>query len=179
MRTRGNTLYACLVIAGVTGLLLASISGPTPFFGLERGGVGERTGLGAGTSLVLLSDNVSSPTVPITTLILPPTSSNGWYTGPVDVSMSVYDPGTAGTTTYYQLDTGALTVYTGNFTISSDGVHTLNYYSIDSANNTEPTKRGHHQDRFETADNEHFHYRYVRSGDLELFFAGADDTVRQ
>ena len=115
------------------------ISGPTPFFGLERGGVGERTGLGAGTSLVLLSDNVSSPTVPITTLILPPTSSNGWYTGPVDVSMSVSWSGNPGTTTYYQLDTGALTVYTGNFTISSDGVAHTNYYSIDSANNTEPT----------------------------------------
>jgi len=58
-------------------------------------------------------------------------SSSGWYTGDVTVSLSVSKPGC---TSYLNGQ-----VYTGRITLSGDGYHNLSYYSVDQAGNTEAT----------------------------------------
>lgn len=69
-----------------------------------------------------------------------PQGSNGWYTDPVQVTLSATDPdGPADVAaTYYTLDGAAQQTYAGPFTVLPDGPHTLNFFSVDQAGNAEP-----------------------------------------
>ncbi|MDQ3812688.1 MAG: chitobiase/beta-hexosaminidase C-terminal domain-containing protein, partial [Armatimonadota bacterium] len=82
-------------------------------------------------------------TPPTTTATLSGTmGSNGWYRSAVTVTLSASDGnGTGVATTYYRVDGGANQIYTGPFTISSDGEHEFYYWSVDNANNTEAARR--------------------------------------
>ncbi|WP_232381012.1 OmpL47-type beta-barrel domain-containing protein [Paenibacillus tianjinensis] len=63
----------------------------------------------------------------------------GWQTHPVNVVLQATDAGSGVASTYYSLDGGAYT--TGNsVSISSEGIHTLRYYSEDQAGNKEAVK---------------------------------------
>lgn len=63
---------------------------------------------------------------------------NGWYRGPVQVTLSAVDAGAAGlAATWYRLDQGAQQQYAGPFSVSGDGGHTLRYWSVDRAGNPE------------------------------------------
>src|SRR4051794_17305658 len=66
--------------------------------------------------------------------------SGGWYAGPVQVLLNAYDnPGGSGVAaTYYTLDGGTQQTYGGPFTVDTAGSHTLTFYSVDWAGNTEP-----------------------------------------
>jgi outer membrane protein assembly factor BamB len=66
-----------------------------------------------------------------------PAGGNGWYVGPVQVALGATDnlSGMAGT--YYAIDGGATQTYSGPFTISTNGVHTVLFWSRDQANNIE------------------------------------------
>jgi hypothetical protein len=82
---------------------------------------------------------------PTTTATLAGTPrTNGWYISSVDVTLSATDPNGAIASglaqTLYQVDGGALTAYTGDFTVSGDDSHTVAYYSVDNAGNTEKTQ---------------------------------------
>ncbi len=103
---------------------------------------GEGSNLSASASVGDKAGNTASATVsglkidgttPSTTATAP----SGWNNTSVEVTLSASDSlsGVAGT--YYKLDGGAAQTYTSAITISADGVHTLEYWSVDSAGNEE------------------------------------------
>ena len=66
-------------------------------------------------------------------------SANGWYTGPVTVTLIATDidgPSDIAATSY-RLDGGAVVAYTGPFTVSGVGTHTIVFGSVDQALNAE------------------------------------------
>ena len=68
-----------------------------------------------------------------------PQGNNGWYTGPVTVALIATDidgPSDIASTTN-SVDGGSLTAYASPFVISADGVHTIQYGSVDLAGNVE------------------------------------------
>jgi outer membrane protein assembly factor BamB len=82
-------------------------------------------------------------TTPTTSAVVSGVSGNmEWYPGPVVVGLNASDTlsGVAGT--FYRVDGGAAQTYTATFSISSDGVHTVEYWSVDVAGNTEHIKQG-------------------------------------
>ena len=76
-------------------------------------------------------------TPPTTTLSGVPTS--GVAPGSVTLALSGSDPCAPVTNTYYTLDGGAQTTYSGHVGIGALGSHTLSYWSEDSAGNVEAT----------------------------------------
>jgi hypothetical protein len=80
-------------------------------------------------------------TPPVTTAALSGTpGSNEWYTSSVAVTLSATDAGTppSGVAhTYYTVDGGSQQTYIASFTVSGDDVHTVQYWSVDVAGNTE------------------------------------------
>ena len=79
--------------------------------------------------------------LPETTCILNPSSpngKNGWYITSVNVTLVATDPdGDAIAYTKYRIDGGGWVTYTSSFTITSDGEHLLEYYSVDNKGNLE------------------------------------------
>jgi outer membrane protein assembly factor BamB len=63
-----------------------------------------------------------------------------WYQSPVQVYINSSDGGSGTANTYYTLDGGATQTYTGVVNISTGGVHTFNYWTVDQAGNTETQK---------------------------------------
>jgi len=64
---------------------------------------------------------------------------NGWYTGPVTVTLIATDidgPSDIASTSYND-DGGSTNAYTSPFTVSGDGVHTIQFGSVDLAGNVE------------------------------------------
>ena len=61
----------------------------------------------------------------------------GVFQGPVSVALASTDDRTGVRKTFYRVDGGALATYTGVFSVATDGVHTVEYYSEDDAGNVE------------------------------------------
>jgi hypothetical protein len=72
-----------------------------------------------------------------------PTGSNGWYLGPVQVSLSASDATSGVASTWYTIDGGTAQAYSSPFTISADGDHSVRFWSVDAAGNTEPANLVH------------------------------------
>ena len=66
--------------------------------------------------------------------------SGGVYDTPVKVTLSATDNYSGVASTHYFIDGGATTTYSAPFTISALGSHTVKFYSVDNAGNTEATK---------------------------------------
>src|SRR5262249_49676683 len=84
----------------------------------------------------------SDRSFPTTTASLSgPQGSNGWYTGPVQVTLTATDPdGPADVAaTYYSVDFSGVQTYAGPFSVSGDGYHAVQFWSVDQAGNTEQT----------------------------------------
>jgi hypothetical protein len=93
-------------------------------------------------------------TPPVTTSALAGTKGdNGWYISDVTVTLSATDPpevfhiggdggnGPSGVNhTYYKIDSGSWKEYTTPFMVSTEGQHTVLYYSTDIAGNVETQK---------------------------------------
>ncbi|WBB79182.1 ThuA domain-containing protein [Micromonospora sp. WMMD882] len=82
-------------------------------------------------------------TAPVTTATVSGTAVEGWYPGPVTVTLAATDEdggsGVAGT--QYQLDDATTwTDYTAPVAVSGDGEHELRFRSTDEAGNVEETK---------------------------------------
>jgi hypothetical protein len=65
--------------------------------------------------------------------------TNGWYRSSVLVSLSAADNLSGVQTTFYKLDGGTTKTYTAAFSVSGNGSHTVNFWSVDKATNTETT----------------------------------------
>lgn len=73
----------------------------------------------------------------------PVTTSNtpsGWSTSTVSVSLTATDTGSGVASTRYKLDAASVATYTAAIPISTDGTHTLRYWSVDVRGNVEATK---------------------------------------
>jgi hypothetical protein len=80
-------------------------------------------------------------TPPVTAAILAGTLAGNVYTSPVSVIFTATDNASGVQTTWYSIDGGPNTVYSGGyFTVSSAGSHTITYYSVDVAGNRETPK---------------------------------------
>jgi hypothetical protein len=63
--------------------------------------------------------------------------TNGWYRGSVQVSLAAADNLSGVQTTFYKVDGGTTKTYTTAFSVSGNGSHTVNFWSVDKATNTE------------------------------------------
>jgi len=72
-------------------------------------------------------------TAPVTDMVAPP----AWSIGPVTVDLSASDPLSGIETTYYRLDGGDPVAYGAPFDIETQGVTTVEYWSVDAAGNAE------------------------------------------
>ncbi|HJR06148.1 MAG TPA: PQQ-binding-like beta-propeller repeat protein [Pyrinomonadaceae bacterium] len=66
-----------------------------------------------------------------------PSGTNGWYLSAVQLALTASDNLSGMANSYYKVDGGATQTYTGTFNVSNAGVHTLAFWSMDKANNTE------------------------------------------
>jgi hypothetical protein len=95
---------------------------------------------GGGVCLTYLIDS----TPPVTTATgLQASASTGWQTSSQTVTLSATDSQSGVVATYYKVDGGAQTTYTAPFTISTQGSHTVVYWSVDKAGNTETSHTGY------------------------------------
>jgi len=77
---------------------------------------------------------------PITICTLSGTmGGNNWYTSNVLVTLSATDNLSGVESTWYKIDAGYWSFYTTPFTVSTEGEHTVQYYSFDIAGNQENT----------------------------------------
>ncbi|HVX31082.1 MAG TPA: hypothetical protein VHA53_11430, partial [Nitrolancea sp.] len=60
-----------------------------------------------------------------------------WTNQPVTVTLDATDDTSGVASTYYALDSGSQQTYSTPFTISTEGAHTLSFWSVDNANNVE------------------------------------------
>src|SRR5207247_2198310 len=64
--------------------------------------------------------------------------SNAWYTSnSVNVTLTASDDASGVSQTYYIVDGGGATLYSGAFAVSGDGSHSITFYSVDNAGNME------------------------------------------
>lgn len=103
------------------------------------------TGVGAGPgtnlTVIVTADN-APPNTSLTATTPPSNPYNGvdWTNQDVTVSLSATDTGTPATgvaSTKYSIDGGSYQTYAVPFTISSEGLHSVTYFSIDNQGNTE------------------------------------------
>ena len=71
-----------------------------------------------------------------------PDGNNGWYSQPVEISLTASDNfngwiNTGPFITMYSLNGGEPQEYNGSFTISSEGTNEISFYSVDSMGNSE------------------------------------------
>jgi hypothetical protein len=75
-----------------------------------------------------------------------PDGLNGWYKSDVKVKLTATDPEVNGVSSgvkeiRYKVDSGSEQKYTAEFTVSTDGSHTVYYYAIDNVGNAEVQKQ--------------------------------------
>ncbi|HWP55744.1 MAG TPA: Ig-like domain-containing protein, partial [Pyrinomonadaceae bacterium] len=77
-------------------------------------------------------------TAPLTqTAVSGTVGTNGWYTSNVQAGLTASDSVSGVQTTFYKIDGGTTKTYTLVFNVQGNGSHTLNYWSVDKATNTE------------------------------------------
>lgn len=121
---------------------LSGLSGSAP---ADSTIASEGTGLTAGASVMDLAGNsaIAKSAPPVNIDKTPPntnaTAPSNWNNTDVTVSLAANDALSGVAATYYRLDGGAW--QSGNtLSISTEGSHALDYYSVDRAGNTEQVK---------------------------------------
>jgi hypothetical protein len=89
----------------------------------------------SGVSTAVVKIDMSTPLTQATST--GPAGSNGWYRGAAQVSLAAADNLSGVQTTFYKIDGGTLKTYSAPFSISGNGSHTINFWSVDKATNTE------------------------------------------
>ena len=92
----------------------------------------------AGNSATFTSPAVNIDlTKPSTSATVSGNSNGEWHTGPVSVELVASDNLSGVASTFYSIDGGSAQTYTTAFSVSTDGVHTVEFWSADVAGNTE------------------------------------------
>jgi len=138
-------------IAGSSGTVRVTVDGGTSWaaeatgttqtlYGIAwRGTRGWLVG-GGGTILAYRPDKSAPTTIAAG---LQADDHSGWINAAATVTLSATDAGTAGVAaTFYTIDGGAKTTYSGPFSVSGQGHHTVTYWSVDGAANAEAAKTG-------------------------------------
>ncbi|WP_194821773.1 ThuA domain-containing protein [Micromonospora sp. S-DT3-3-22] len=118
--------------------------GATPKVGLFTLGANAATSKTASFDYFRLSTKAADTTAPVTTATVSGTPTEGWYTGPVTVTLAAADEagGSGVASTEYQLDDATTwTAYTEPVQVTGDGAHELRFRSTDKAGNVEATKK--------------------------------------
>jgi len=82
-------------------------------------------------------------TPPVTTCTLnppEPNGLNGWYVSDVEVTLNATDDMSGVNVTEYRINGGNIKTYTEPFNVTTDGEHTVQYWSVDNAGNIEDVK---------------------------------------
>jgi hypothetical protein len=88
-------------------------------------------------------DNVK-PTTTLTTSPASPDGTNNWFKqSSVTFTLAATDASSGAATTLYTVDGGGQQTYSDTVTVSGQGDHTVTYWSVDSAGNTENTNTTH------------------------------------
>ncbi len=77
---------------------------------------------------------------PVTVASLSGTQQGSVYISPVQVTLTATDNASGVASTVYKVDSGAQITYTGPFTVSALGHHTVAFHSTDNAGNVESSK---------------------------------------
>ncbi len=86
-------------------------------------------------------DHLKGPAMLTTTHVLSGIAgSDDWFLSQVTATLLVQDGGGGIAFTMYRLDGAAWLTYTAPFVIAKDGVHALEYYSVDLSERLEPTR---------------------------------------
>jgi hypothetical protein len=90
-----------------------------------------------------VTDDFTAPTVTATNLQR--TTTSGWKNAAVSVKLHGSDGagGSGVAAVYYTVDGGATQTYSGAFTVSGAGSHTVKYWAVDKVGNTSSPKTGH------------------------------------
>lgn len=92
----------------------------------------------AGNTTVKTVDGIKiDRTAPTTTASVADPDASGWYRGDVKVTLNGSDNGSNIAATYYSVDGGDAKTYDGAFTVSTEGTHTIAFWSKDNAGNVE------------------------------------------
>lgn len=84
-------------------------------------------------------------TAPSTTAKVADPLLSGWYAGAVDVELKAVDALSGVAKTYYKIDDGDAQVYDHAFSFGQKGKHTIMFWSVDVAGNTEDADAPGHQ----------------------------------
>ena len=114
---------------------------------------GEGGNLGATATVDDKAGNTKTATVsglkidrtpPVTTASVSAPLATGWYADKVHVTLNATDNLSGATATWYAVDGGAPTAYTGAFDYSTPGVHAIAFWSADRAGNREDASTSGH-----------------------------------
>jgi hypothetical protein len=107
---------------------------------------GEGDDLSASASVSDVAGNSTSKTVsgiqidrtpPVTLGSVPAANGNGWYKSAVQVTLNADDNLSGVTATKFAVDGGAAQSYSGPFSFGAEGVHEIEFWSVDAAGNIE------------------------------------------
>ena len=90
------------------------------------------------TTLVAYEGDTTAPVTQASVVGTP--GANGWFTSSVQVSLSATDDFSGVANTFYNVDGGVTQSYSGPFSISAPGQHTVQFWSVDNVGNTEATQ---------------------------------------
>ncbi len=139
-------------VAGSSGTVRVTVNGGTSWATEATGTTQTLYGIawrgtrgwlvGAGGTILAYRPDTSAPTT--TAAGLQADDHSGWTNAAATVTLSATDAGTAGVAaTFYTVDGGAKTTYSGPFSVSGQGHHTVTYWSVDGAANAEAAKTGY------------------------------------
>src|SRR5262249_50391590 len=96
------------------------------------------TGVATGTQTETVNPSDTAPPTTTPTPSVAP-NANGWNNTNVTVTLSATDNsgGSGVSQTFYELDGGSQQTYTGGILLSTEAIHTVQYWSTDNAGNTE------------------------------------------
>jgi hypothetical protein len=77
---------------------------------------------------------------PVTTGTISGTMTHGWYSSPVTFTATATDDVSGVFATYYKIDGGSTLTYSAPITISVNGLHQIEYWSVDNVGNEEAHK---------------------------------------
>jgi YD repeat-containing protein len=104
--------------------------------GLGQAAIGTAIDVAGNSASAVVSGINIDKTKPITNFTLSGLAgASGWFRGPVTVNLAAADALAGVSGIFYTLDGGPVQTYTGAFVISEDAVLTLNYWSVDKADN--------------------------------------------